>query len=176
MDQSPNDDRRDDDATNASDGPERAPLDTAISNLLEEARMLLPGTQTLFGFQLIVVFNSSFDRLSRFEQYLQGAAMLLTAVSIALLMAPAAYHRQAEPEHVSRRFVRHSTRMLTAGTVPFAISVGIEIYLVASLIAGKIWLSAGAAAVILLILGLLWYALPWRARYDDGDGTARPRA
>jgi len=92
-------------------------LDTSASNLLEEARMLLPGTQTLFGFQLAVVFTGTFrDQLAAAEQYVHLVAMVLTAVAIALLMAPAAYHRQAEPESVSRRFVRLATGQLVWGS------------------------------------------------------------
>jgi cobalamin synthase len=142
----------------------RASLETAASNLLEEARMLLPGTQTLFGFQLIVVFNGAFGRLSTVEQYLHLVAMLLTAGAIALLMAPAAYHRQAEPEHLSRQFVRMSSRLLTAGTVPLAIAIAIEVYLVASLVTRPDWLSVAAALAVLLVFTLLWYVLPARRR------------
>lgn len=48
---------------------ERPPLGDTVRNILEEARMILPGVQTLFGFQLIVVFNQRFeDLLSSREQ------------------------------------------------------------------------------------------------------------
>src|SRR5213078_3805203 len=36
------------------------PLSEAVTHLLEECRMVLPGIQALFGFQLIAVFNSTF--------------------------------------------------------------------------------------------------------------------
>jgi len=39
---------------------EDLPLSKAAQLLLEECRMVLPGIQALFGFQLIVVFNSRF--------------------------------------------------------------------------------------------------------------------
>jgi hypothetical protein len=141
-----------------------ASLETSASNLLEEARMLLPGTQTLFGFQLIVVFNSAFDQLSTTEQYLHLTALLLTAGSIALLMAPAAYHRQAEPEHLSRSFVLLSSKLLTVGTVPLALSLTVEIYLVASLVTAQDWVSAFAALGVLIVYVALWYILPARRR------------
>lgn len=61
--------------------------------------MILPGTQTLFGFQLIVVFNPCFqERLSPGEQYLHLLATMLVATATAMLIAPAAYHRRVEPE------------------------------------------------------------------------------
>ena len=41
---------------------QRLSLSEAAQYLLDECRMVLPGIQTLFGFQLIVVFNSGFDQ------------------------------------------------------------------------------------------------------------------
>lgn len=40
-------------------GQEELPLSQAAQHLLEECRMVLPGIQALFGFQLIAVFNLS---------------------------------------------------------------------------------------------------------------------
>ena len=42
---------------------EDLPLAKAAGFLLEECRMVLPGIQALFGFQLITVFNSGFFEL-----------------------------------------------------------------------------------------------------------------
>jgi hypothetical protein len=60
---------------------------------LEEARMVLPGIQALFGFQLIVVFNNSFDQLTQTEQNAHFVALALVAFAIAIIMTPVAYHR-----------------------------------------------------------------------------------
>ena len=153
------------------DGGEIQPteLDTTVSNLLEEARMLLPGTQTLFGFQLAVVFTGTFrDRLATAEQYLHLLAMVLTAVAIALLMAPAAYHRQAEPESVSRRFVRLATGQLVWGTIPLAVSLCIEVYLVSSLITTRVATSAAIAILLFAVVATLWYVVPRRSRERGG--------
>ena len=50
---------------------QRLSLSEAAQYLLDECRMVLPGIQALFGFQLIVVFNSGFDqKLSATEQHL----------------------------------------------------------------------------------------------------------
>ena len=88
-------------------------LQETVSNILEEARMILPGTQTLFGFQLIVVFNARFhEELSPLEEHVHLGATMLTALATAMLIAPAAYHRIAEPESVSRRFVALASRLL----------------------------------------------------------------
>ena len=49
---------------------EKLTLEDALTHLLEECRMVLPGVQALFGFQLIVVFNRSFFlKLTFVEQW-----------------------------------------------------------------------------------------------------------
>src|SRR3954449_2300656 len=90
---------------------EQISLDSAAKHLLEECRMVLPGIQALFGFQLVAVFNQAFwDRLNGHEQYLHLVAVTLIVTAIALVMTPAAYRRQAEPDRVSKRFVAVCSR------------------------------------------------------------------
>jgi hypothetical protein len=104
---------------------ERLSLETAVTNLLDETRILLPGTQTLLGFQLIVVFESSFhDRLTSTEQNLHFAAMLLTI--IALVLTPAAYRLQVEQGTATERFVRWVSRLLLLGTAPLAAAICLD--------------------------------------------------
>src|SRR5215211_2840406 len=88
-------------------------LNELVSHLLDECRMVLPGVQALFGFQLIAVFNEGFDnKLTEHEQWIHLLALALVAISGALVMTPAAYHRQAEPMQVSKRFVTIASRLL----------------------------------------------------------------
>src|SRR5262249_57038708 len=88
-------------------------LSTSVTHMLEECRMVLPGIQALFGFQLIAVFNSAFwSRLDHFEQLLHYVAIGLVALSVALVMTPAAYHRQAGALAASRPFLTISTKLL----------------------------------------------------------------
>src|SRR4051812_21840526 len=103
-----------------------------VSHLLGEARMVLPGIQALFGFQLIAVFNQQFSKeLTSGEQYLHLMAILLTVVAISLVMTPASYHRLAEKGEMSDRFIRISSRLLAMGMCPLLFGISIEIYLIA---------------------------------------------
>jgi hypothetical protein len=77
----------------ASTSPETEKM---AQQAVEEARMVLPGMQALFGFQLIAVFNNRFGQLSFADQVVHFCAVLLVAVAIGLIMTPAAYHRQVE--------------------------------------------------------------------------------
>lgn len=143
------------------DEVEKPPLGDTVKNILEEARMLLPGIQTLFGFQLIVVFNQSFrDQLSAWEQDLHLGAMALVAVAAALVMTPASYHRRAEPETISRSFVRLSTRLLAWSMYPLMLGITTDFYLVATLITTNDLLSLLLALGLLLILATLWLVMP----------------
>lgn len=149
----------------ASD-PERCSLEKEASHTLEEARMVLPGVQALFGFQLIAVFQQSFaSLLSQLEQRLHLASIVFTAMAIALLMTPAAYHRQAEPHDISRRFLRLSSYMLTVGMFTLFLSLEIDCYLISRIVLKRFAASFIVAdALGVLYLGL-WFVLPhWQRR------------
>ena len=111
---------------------EELPLSKAAQYLLEECRMVLPGMQALFGFQLIAVMNEVFGReLSGAQQRVHLLALGLVAVAIALIMTPAAYHRQTNPREVTAKFVRLSTRLVLWSMLPLAAAICLDFYLVA---------------------------------------------
>ncbi|HEY5896626.1 MAG TPA: DUF6328 family protein [Burkholderiales bacterium] len=142
---------------------EELSLDAAAGHLLEECRMVLPGIQALFGFQLIAVFNQGFDeKLSGTAQMLHLAATILSALAMALVMTPAALHRQAEPKAVSERFVWLASNMVLAGMIPLALGVGLDTYVVASVVAKNPVVAAVIALVLLAVFAWLWLALPRR--------------
>jgi small basic protein len=131
---------------------------------IEEARMVLPGIQALFGFQLIAVFNTSFSRLTQGQQYLHYLAVVLIAVAIALIMTLAAYHRQAEKDPPSPFFVRLASVVIAAAMVPLMTALCIEVYLLGILILGAPLLSAAVAFALFTVFGGLWFVYPWLAR------------
>lgn len=140
---------------------EELSLDQSASHLLEECRTIVPGVQTVFGFQLISVFNERFaERLSQGEQLLHLAAMMLVVVAMGLVMAPAALHRMLEPHSVSRRFVETASRFMLWSLVPLALGICLDAYLVSSLILHAARWAAVVAVALLLVLAALWYALP----------------
>ena len=135
-------------------------LSKAAQYLLEECRMVLPGLQALFGFQLVVVFNSGFsEKLSTGEQFLHLAAIAFVGIAIAFIMAPAAYHRQTGPRQVTARFVTLSTRLLLWSMLPLCVSISIEVYLVSRVILGGPYAPLLALLVFLIYL-VLWFVLP----------------
>src|SRR5262249_22307825 len=139
---------------------EELPLTKAAEYLLRECRMVLPGIQALFGFQLIAVFNSTFEeRLSIREQRLHLLAIAFVAVAVALIMTPAALHRQKGAYEVTSLFVQVSSRLLLWSMAPLAFSISIDFYLVSRLIVGSQWVALLATVLFVLFLAL-WFVLP----------------
>jgi hypothetical protein len=122
--------------------------------------MVLPGLQALFGFQLIAVFNQTFwDRLTHTQQILHFVALSIVAIAIALVMTPAAYHRQAERETVSHGFVRLASRLLLWSMFPLLTGISLDFYLIALLIFKNTEVSLALAAVLSLTFFVLWFVL-----------------
>jgi hypothetical protein len=132
-----------------------------VKCILEEARMVLPGIQTLFGFQLIAVFNQAFEeRLTQLDQDLHLVAICFTVVAICLVMGPAAYDRLSRPATFSKHFAKVATWLFRAGLVPFVLSMCLDLYLIAELVlqnrAGALCVALGA----LTMFALVWFILP----------------
>jgi len=144
---------------------EEVSLNAAATHILEECRMVLPGIQALFGFQLIAVFNQGFsEKLSEAQQQLHLAAIVLVVIAIALVMAPAAIHRQTSQRAVSERFIWIASRLMLASMLPLALGLCVEVYLVGAAILEAGWLAAVIAAVLLAVFAWLWILLPRRER------------
>ena len=142
------------------DQEEQLPLSTSAEFLLDECRMVLPGIQALFGFQLIAVFNSGFSQtLDPFEQKLHLFALFLTTIAIAFVMTPAAFHRQTGPTKVTEKFICLATRLLLWGMCPLLIGLCIDFYLIARIITDQFVAALLTAAIGGLFVGL-WFVLP----------------
>lgn len=137
----------------------------AITHLLEECRMVLPGIQALFGFQLMVVFNSGFrEHLTSSEQRLHLFAMILVALAVALVMTPAAYHRQTRHDPKPEQFISLSSRLLLWSMFPLMAAIGLEMYLIARLILDSVVFSLCIGIALLLVFVLFWVLLPHSKR------------
>lgn len=139
------------------------PLSQKIEQALTEARVILPGAQALLGFQLAIVLTQAFERLPALSQGIHAASLGLVAVSVMLLMAPAAFHRIVFAGEASPDMYRIGSNLITAATVPLALGLVGDLYVVVAKIAGTATGAIGAAAAALL-LGGLWYAVPIAAR------------
>jgi hypothetical protein len=123
--------------------------------------MVLPGIQALFGFQLIAVFNSTFhERLNSIEQLLHLIAIALIAIAVALVMAPAALHRQTSPNAATQDFVTIASRLLLMSMFPLVVAISLDFYLIARLILNNNRVSMLLASGLLVLFTFLWFLLP----------------
>ena len=146
----------------SSAGTEKAEKTATV--VLEEARMVLPGIQALFGFQLIAAFNEAFQKLEPSEQILHFAALTLVALAIAIIMPPAAYHRLVERGSTSDFFVRLASRLIAAAMLPLMIALCIEVYLVGRVIVHQQWICLAISACLSAVFAGLWFAFPFTMR------------
>ncbi len=130
----------------AGQGPP-TPLAVRIEQMLTEARVVLPGGQALLGFQLAIVLTRGFEQLPKFSQAVHAVSLGLVALAVVLLMAPAAYHRIVFGGEEDEAMHRAGSLMLTAATLPLAMGLAGDIYVVIAKIAASPATGAAAGAV-----------------------------
>jgi hypothetical protein len=135
-------------------------------NALNETRMLILGAQVLIGFDFQAAFQPAFDRLPAATQQLEVVGLTLMLVAAGLLIAPGAFHQIVEGGDDTPRLIRFTGRVAAFALLPFAMGIGIELYIVAQAILGD------EAALILGLLGsgfafFFWYVLDWIWRARD---------
>jgi hypothetical protein len=146
---------------------ETTPLAAKIDYALTEARVVLPGAQALFGFQLAIILTSGFVAMPPQAKWLHAAVLGLIAVATMLLIAPAAYHRIVFAGAEDPRFLRIASRLILVATIALALGLACDIAVVAFKLTQQAWLSGGlglAAAVVLLGVWWLWPLLARRRR------------
>ena len=140
----------------------------------------MPGAQALFGFQLSIVLTNAFEQLASASQLVHAASLGLVAVAVMLLMAPAAYHRIVFEGEDCEEMHRVGSVLVTAATVPLALGLAGDIFVVMARIGGTGTGLIAAAAALILLIGL-WYAYPLavalpRRRGNAQRGGGAPRA
>jgi hypothetical protein len=140
-------------------------LETKIEQMLTEARVIIPGGQALLGFQFVCTFTRSFKELPLSIQYLHAAALCAVALSVLLLMTPAALHRIAFHGEDDASFFKIGSALVIAASIPLAVGIAADIAVVFFKVTdsmGSAW-AAGAAA--LCVLFAVWLGYPiWRRK------------
>jgi Family of unknown function (DUF6328) len=141
------------------------PLDSRIDQMLTEARIALPGAQALLGFQLAVILTKAFDALPLQIRIVHAVALLAVAVSLILLVAPAAFHRIAFDGDDTERFFRIGSNLVSAALLPLLIGIAGDVYVAIGRILNSesFGVMAGFASFVLLFG--LWYVFPLTLRW-----------
>ena len=140
-------------------------LKTKIEQLLTEARVIIPGAQALLGFQFIVVFVGSFAELPGWVKMTHAAALAAVALSVVLLMTPAALHRIAYDGENAQSFFRISSALVITAAFPLAVGIAADLCVVGFRITGAAQLASLTGCVSLLILMTFWVFYPLWLRH-----------
>ena len=139
-------------------------LNLEMRNIIEEARVVLPGLQALFGFQTIAVFNQRFVQVPEYAKdcHLIGLGMVI--VAIGMVMTPAVYHRMVGRDYVSQHMIDVSSNLIVGALLPLAVGLGLDIFTVILTATDQPrWSLAGAITAFAILIGL-WFVFPMRER------------
>jgi len=141
-----------------------ADLKDKIENVLNETRILVLGIQILIGFGFRGFFEPGFSKMQPYAQQVQLAALGLMLLGLALLLIPAPYHRIVLHGRNTAELHRVGTATISAGLLPFAVSMGLSFFL------GAHWVLGFTASLVFgaVVLGLVmaaWYGIEFLARW-----------
>ncbi|HJY51126.1 MAG TPA: DUF6328 family protein [Stellaceae bacterium] len=131
------------------------PLHAKIEQLLTEARVVLPGAQALFGFQLAIVLTRAFEQLPK-----ASASLLLVALAVMMLLAPAPFHRIVYGGEDTEDMYRVSSALVTGATLPLGLGLAGDVYVVIAKISGSFAIGSFTGGVAFVFLIGLWYLYP----------------
>ena len=121
------------------------------------------GIQVLFGFLLALPFSSRFPALDRPQRLLYLTVLVLTALAMAQLGAPVAFHRFVFRRHKRAQLLRFANIMSLTGMATVGVSVCGAVLLVTSLalrgVAGPVVVALTAS-----VFASLWLVVPLRVR------------
>jgi hypothetical protein len=151
------------------------PIDVRVEHMLTESRVLLPGAQALFGFQLTVLLTPAFDKLPENLKLTHAFALCSIALTVILLMTPAALHRISFDGQNTESFHRMGSAFVIAAAVPLALGISADIYVAVAKALGSLAIGVAVACALAVLLALLWFVQPLALRHRHHPG-ARPEA
>lgn len=134
--------------------------DGDLSDLLEELRILLPGTQTLTAFLIILPFNNGFNEIRDDEKIVYLITFFCSLVSLILFISPAAHHRLQRPLRDRERFKNYATKFMIAGLVPLSVALVLAAQLVLSTVVADRMVSWSITGVLAILVLALWWLFP----------------
>lgn len=141
--------------------------DGDLSDLVGELRVLLPGTQTLTAFLIILPFTGGFNQIRGEEKAVYVVTFLCSLTALIFFTAPAAQHRLQRPLKDREAFKDRATRLIIIGLVPLSIALVLVSQLVMSTVIGAGWIPWLISGILAMLIAALWWIYPVRTR-DQG--------
>jgi hypothetical protein len=132
-------------------------LTDRIKQVLMEARMVLPGTQALLGFQILIFLVQDFDHLPRAIQWTHFGSLLAVTISTILLITPAAYHRIAEHGEDSEEFHDFAGSLVLLAMFFLGLGLAGDFFVVTYKITQSVALSFTCGTILLFFFYGLWF-------------------
>lgn len=162
-------------STGALDDRGELPVQRADRNMVEmlqELRVAQTGVQILFAFLLSLSFTQRFEGIDEVQRWTYVVTLLLTALTMGLLIAPAAIHRMLFGRGVKAATVRIGHRLFVAGLAALALTLVGAVLLVLDVAVGRSF-AVGAAVLVGVMLGGLWFVLPLPVRARNEHSLRR---
>lgn len=148
-------------------------LETRLVQALTELRVILPGAQALFGFQFIAMMAQSFEQLPPLSKAVHLASVGAVALTIILLIAPAAYHRLAAKGNAEERVLIYTTRTMLCALGLLALGLVGDTYVTMAKITGTPALASCVAIVAAVGFAVMLYVIPLLERAHRGGASRR---
>jgi hypothetical protein len=142
--------------------------DRNLNELLQELRVAGIGVQVLFGFLLSLPFTNRFAVLDADQRRLYATTLIVAALSVALLIAPAAFHRVVFRHQRKEALLHFSQWTSLLGLVCAALAIGGSCALVLMVVLDDA-LVPGLVGALVALYGVLWFVIPLIVR-----GKTRP--
>jgi O-antigen/teichoic acid export membrane protein len=140
-----------------------------LNELLQELRVAQAGVQFLFGFLLAVAFTEHYARASGFEQTVHLVAVVFATGAVALLTAPAAWHRLLFRQGQRPEILRVANVLTVAGLACLVIAMTATVLLLFNVVTGTP-VAVVFAVLVAAMFCVLWFVLPLRTR-RNGNGN-----
>jgi len=133
-------------------------LERKLKIALDESRLLILGTQVLFGFQFNGIFQDAFKELPDVSRGIACAGLALIMLALGFLIAPSMQHRIVEQGEGSPRLLALATVFAGAALLPLAIALALDVFVAMERIVGALPAVISACAFFALAI-TCWYAL-----------------
>ena len=145
---------------------------------LDEARLLILGAQVLLGFQYRGFLETDFARLPPLSRGLWTAVLGLMVVVTLLIMWPSSFHQIVERGNLTVRLLNFTTSTMDLALFPFAIALGIDVYIVTQRL-GDVRLAVATGVATALAALFFWYGVGFWVRLsgkakEDSMKSAHP--
>ena len=134
-------------------------VDRELVEMLNGLRVILPGVQVLFAFLLAIPFAARFAETDAFQRDVLLITAVASAISIVLLIAPAAQHRVLFRTTAKEELLHRANRFAIAGVSTLAVALVSALLLILDFVFPRV-LAISICAVVGALLLWFWQIQP----------------